>query len=153
MKNKDNIVYGVPIKRQLKSSKIKDEIYQACEYIAEELIKIWELWDLEKSNTYFYDISPDSIITFMQRGCMGDRATEAEWLFHHKTIWIHEAVCLTMNNIANPETFLSKHKEYRQKYDKYLLKLETEKEQREREERKLEFERLGKEFGIEKNEE
>ena len=151
MKNnwRDSVICGVPVERQLAGSKIKDEIHQACEFIAEGLIKIWELWDLKKSNTYFYDISPDCIITFMQKGCMGDRATEAEWLFHHKTMWIQEVVSLTRNDIANPETFLSEHEGYRQKYDKYLLKLKTEMKQREKEERRLEFERLEKEFGAE----
>ena len=149
----NDIIYGVSIERQETDSKIRSEIHNTCKYIAKGLIKIWKLWNLEKDNSYFYNISADSKITFMQRGCMGDKASEAEWLFQHKTIWIQEVVSLTMDNIANPEIFLSEHKKYKQKYDKYLLKLKAETKNREKEERRLEFEKLEKEFGLKRNEE
>ena len=146
MKDKQKTILGVSVERQYEASKISSEVYNVCDYIADELVKIWELWDLEKSDTYFCYISSDSRITFMQRGNMGDRASEAEWLFKHKTIWIHDVVSLTRDNIADPETFLSKHREYRQKYDKYLHKLKVETDSREKKEREEEFEKLKKEF-------
>lgn len=150
MKDKENPICGVSVERQTEGYKIESEIYQVCKHIAVDLVKIWELWDLEKGGFgYYFDISVEDgcIITFMQRGSMGDGPCRADWLFKHKTKWIRDFVSLTRDDIADPETFLSKHGEYRQEYDENLRKLKTEKEREEKEKRREEFENLKKEFG------
>ena len=142
--------YGVSIERQKEGSKIESEIYQVCEHVAVELVKIWDLWDFEEGDHgYYFDISVEDgcVITFMQMGSMGDGPTRADWLFKHKTKWIHDFVSLTGDNIADPEMFLFKHIGYRQKYDEYLQELKAETERKETEKHREEFEKLKKEFG------
>lgn len=70
---------------------------------------------------------------------MGDVPSFADWLFKNKTRWIHNVVSLTGDDIVDPKTFLSKHREYRHEYDEYLHKLKIEKEREEKEIRKKEF--------------
>ena len=141
--------YGVSVERQAEGSKIEAEIYHVYKHIAVDLVNIWELWDLEEGGyEYYFDISVgEQMIKFMQRGCMGDSPSYADWLFKDKSKWIHDTVHLTEENIADPESFLSKHRGYRQEYEKYLHELKVEIDHKEKEKHKVEFDKLKKEFG------
>ena len=148
MKDKEKAILGVSVERQYEASKMSDEISQVCNYIARELVKIWDLW--RSGFGYYWDISADEAdrrITFMQSGCMGDCPSEPYHLFQDKRKWININVYLTRQNIADPTSFFTKHKKYRQEYDEYLLKLKTETERKEKQKRREEFEKLNKEFG------
>ena len=145
---------GVSVERQVEGSKINNEIYKVYEHIGVDLVNIWDLWDLEEGGYgYYFDISVENqMIKFMQGGCMGDSPSYADWLFRDKSKWISDTVHLTEENIADPESFLSKHREYRQEYEKHLQELKIETERKETEKRREEFEELKKEFGAKKNE-
>ncbi|MCK4526311.1 hypothetical protein KAW18_02970 [candidate division WOR-3 bacterium] len=153
MKDKEENVCGVSIECQIEGSKIESEISQVYNDIARELVKIWDLW--RSGFGYYWDISADETdrrITFMQSGCMGDCPSKPYHLFGDKRKWININVYLTRQDIADPNSFLSKHKKYRQEYDENLRKLKEETERKEKEKRKKDFDELKKEFGTKKNE-
>lgn len=148
-KEEDKKVKGVPIERQREASKLRSEISAVIHYIAEELVKIWELWGENHFDQYYYNIhaTGDYGISFMEGGCRGDPPSNPDYLFSDKGQWIEDYVSLSEGNIADPEAFLSKHRLYKEEYDECCCKSGEENVRREKEKRRSEYARLKREFG------
>ena len=144
-KEENKKVRGVPIERQREADKLMSEIADVVNYIAEELVKIWELWGSVKG--WYYFETTYSSITFMEEGCGGDRPSSPDYLFSDKQQWIREHVSLSEGDIADPDAFLSKHRKYRKKYDESIVNSEEEQRKKKNAERNRQYQALKREFG------